>query len=50
MDDPLKPAIYAAVRRPHVLVLEYDYDATALDELHRMAVDNLAGVKVGNKM
>ena len=40
-----KPAIYASVW-PHIKVLEYNYDSTTIEELHRSTVANLGGTKV----
>ena len=40
-----KPAIYAAVW-PHVKVLEYNYDSTTVEELHKSTVSHLGGEKV----
>ena len=40
-----KPAIYAAVW-PHVKVLEYNYDSTTIEELHKSTVSHLGGEKV----
>ncbi len=40
-----KPAIYASVL-PEIKVLEYNYDSTTLQELHRAVVEHLNGRKV----